>query len=73
MSDELMIGVMGLALAAIPWAMSIHAKVAVICESVKDFPLILGEIRHEIQEHEQRLTKHEHQIQTLQVQARSSH
>jgi hypothetical protein len=52
-------------IAAIPWAMSIHAKVAVIASSVESLPAIVGELREVLQEHEFRLDQHAKEIQAL--------
>jgi ABC-type molybdate transport system permease subunit len=53
----------------VPWAFSIHAKVAVIANSVESLPLIVEELREALQEHEVRLNEHAKEIQTLKVQA----
>ena len=47
------------AIAVVPWAMSIHAKVAVIAHSVESLPEIVGELRDCIEEHESRLAEHD--------------
>jgi len=57
------------ACAIVPWAFSIHAKVAVIANSVESLPLIVEELREALQEHEVRLNEHAKEIQTLKVQA----
>lgn len=57
------------ACAIVPWAFSIHAKVAVIASSVESLPLIVEELREALQEHEVRLNEHAKEIQTLKVQA----
>lgn len=72
-SDELLVGILGVTIAAIPWAFSIHAKVAVIAEAVRVFPEIVQEIRHKVDCHEQRLVNHEKQIEALQAQTRPGH
>lgn len=71
-SDELLVGILGVTLAAIPWAFSIHAKVAVIAEAVRVFPEIVHELRQKVDGHEQRLVSHEKQIEALKAQARPS-
>lgn len=73
MSDELQLWAIGIgvAIAVIPWAFSIHAKVAVIAHSVESLPEIVEELRACIEEHEQRLEKHDQEIQTLKAQARA--
>jgi len=58
-------------IAAIPWAMSIHAKVAVIASSVESLPEIVGELREVLQEHEFRLDQHAKEIQALKKTATS--
>jgi len=60
------------ACAVVPWAFSIHAKVAVIASSVESLPLIVEELREALQEHEVRLNEHAKEIQTLKVQAKVS-
>lgn len=51
--------------AVIPWAFSLHAKVAVIANSVESLPEVVEEIREALQEHEVRLNEHAHAIETL--------
>jgi len=72
-SDELLVGILGVTIAAIPWAFSIHAKVAVIAEAVRVFPEIVQEIRQKVDCHEQRLVNHERQIEALQAKTRPGH
>lgn len=72
-SDELLVGILGLSVAAVPWAFSIHAKVAVIAESVKMFPEIVQELRHKVDCHERQLQQHEAQIKTLKETPAVSH
>jgi hypothetical protein len=64
-SDELLVGILGLSIAAVPWAFSIHAKVAVIAESVRVFPEIVHELRQRVDRHERQLQQHETQLKTL--------
>ena len=52
--------------AVVPWAFSMHAKVAVIASSVESLPEIVEEIRQALEEHEVRLDEHAHAIETLQ-------
>lgn len=54
------------ACAVVPWAFSLHAKVAVIANSVEALPQIVEEIREALQEHEERLDAHAQAIETLQ-------
>ena len=70
LSDEILVGILGMGVAAIPWAFSIHAKVAVIAESVKIFPEIVQELRRKVDCHEQQLQQHARQIETLQTSPR---
>jgi hypothetical protein len=53
------------ACAVIPWAFSIHAKVAVIASAVQGLPEVVDELRDILREHEHRLDEHASQIQTL--------
>ena len=46
------------ACAVVPWAFSIHAKVAVIANSVESLPEIVEELREALEEHEARLNEH---------------
>lgn len=52
--------------AVVPWAFSLHAKVAVIANSVEALPQIVEEIREALQEHEDRLDEHAQKIEALQ-------
>jgi outer membrane murein-binding lipoprotein Lpp len=54
------------ACAVIPWAFSIHAKVAVIASSVQDLPDVVDELREILREHEHRLDEHASKIEALQ-------
>lgn len=67
MSFDLELWMLGVTVlvATIPWAMSIHAKVAVIASSVESLPEIVNELRHVLQEHEFRLDQHAKEIETL--------
>lgn len=51
--------------ATVPWAFSIHAKVAVIASAVHNLPEIVDELRDVLREHEHRLDEHAKEIQTL--------
>jgi len=57
--------------AVIPWAFSIHAKVAVIANSVESLPEVVEELREALMEHEHRLNEHAKEIQTLKEKARA--
>ena len=61
----------GVAVAVVPWAFSIHAKVAVIAHSVESLPEIVEELRDCIAEHEARLEEHDKEIATLKAQTRA--
>lgn len=52
-------------IATVPWAMSIHAKVAVIASSVESLPDVVEELRTMLAEHEARLDHHAQEIKTL--------
>jgi ABC-type molybdate transport system permease subunit len=56
--------------AVVPWAFSIHAKVAVIASSVESLPEIVEELREALEEHEARLDEHAEEIQALKAQTR---
>lgn len=58
--------------AVVPWAFSLHAKVAVIANSVEALPEIVEEIREALQEHENRLNDHAQAIETLKKAAGAS-
>lgn len=60
------------ACAVIPWAFSIHAKVAVIASSVESLPEVVEELREALMEHENRLNEHAKEIQTLKEKTRTS-
>jgi ABC-type molybdate transport system permease subunit len=59
--------------AVIPWAFSIHAKVAVIASAVEHLPAMVQELRDALAEHETRLDQHETEIATLKASTRPSH
>ena len=60
------------ACAVAPWAFSIHAKVAVIANSVESLPEIVEELRRALLEHEHRLDEHAKEIATLKEASRIS-
>ena len=62
---------LSVAAAVIPWAFSIHAKVAVIANSVESLPEIVEEMREALQEHEVRLDEHAEAIAAIQKAARA--
>ena len=53
------------AAAVVPWAMSIHAKVAVIAKSVEELPALVKELRETLEEHEVRLDRHDEEIKAI--------
>jgi hypothetical protein len=67
MSPETELWMLGISVAAavIPWAFSLHAKVAVIANSVETLPEMFEELRATLAEHEERLDLHEEAIQAL--------
>jgi xanthosine utilization system XapX-like protein len=67
MSPETELWMLGISVAAavVPWAFSLHAKVAVIANSVESLPRMLDELRQTIEEHEVRLNQHEQEIKAL--------
>ena len=62
---ELWVLVISVAAAVVPWAFSLHAKVAVIANSVESLPRMLDELRRTIEEHESRLNQHDQKIEAL--------
>jgi hypothetical protein len=75
MSESAELWMIGISVAAavVPWAMSIHAKVAVIAKSVEELPDLVRELRETLEEHEVRLDKHDQEIAAIKVQTRSSY
>jgi len=67
MSPETELWVLAITVAAavVPWAFSLHAKVAVIANSVESLPRMLDELRRTIEEHESRLNQHDQKIEAL--------
>lgn len=63
---EMWILIATVVVAVVPWAMSIHAKVAVIAHAVESLPEVVEELRLTLQEHEHRLERHDAEIQALQ-------
>jgi hypothetical protein len=70
MSDgvEFWMLIISTAAAAVPWAFSIHAKVAIIAETIQTLPKMLEELRSTLEEHEVRLDRHEEEIKAIKVQ-----
>jgi hypothetical protein len=59
--------------AVIPWAFSIHAKVAVIADTVQRMPEMFEELKETLADHEARLEMHEQEIKTLKDKAAPGH
>jgi predicted butyrate kinase (DUF1464 family) len=75
MSPETELWLLGLSLVAavVPWAFSMHAKVAVIAHSVESLPEMFKELKDKLTEHESRLNSHEEKIAALQTPPRPRH
>lgn len=73
MEAELWLAGITVAAAVVPWAMSIHAKVAVIARSVEELPDLVKELRETLEEHEVRLDRHDAEIKTLKDKTAASH
>lgn len=69
MEAEMLILFATAAMAVIPWAMSIHAKVAVIASAVENLPDVVEELRQVLKEHEHRLNEHAEEIAALKTKA----
>lgn len=65
MNVEVWMLIVSAAVAVVPWAFSIHAKVAVIASSVAGLPEVVEELREVLREHEHRLNIHAEEIQAL--------
>ncbi len=59
-----------LAVAVTPWAFSLHAKVAVIANTIQTLPRMLEEMKDTLKQHEFRLDTHEKEIQAIKATAR---
>lgn len=62
---EVWLLVISLGAAIVPWAFSIHAKVAVIADTIQSLPRMLEELKAELKEHEVRLDHHEQEIKAI--------
>lgn len=51
-TDQVLIAITGL-VAIVPWAMSIHAKVALIAHSMEGLPELVRDTRHKLEKHDQ--------------------
>jgi hypothetical protein len=67
MSPETELWMLGISIAAavIPWAFSLHGKVAIIAHSVESLPEMFEELRDTLAEHEDRLDAHDEALQAL--------
>lgn len=75
MSEQTELWILGLTVAAavVPWAFSLHAKVAVIAHSVETLPEMFKELKEQLAEHEARLDQHDERIAALQAPPRTGH
>lgn len=73
MEAEVWLAAITVAAAVVPWAMSIHAKVAVIATSVEELPDLVKELRETLEEHEVRLDRHDEEIKTLKDKTAAGH
>lgn len=73
MEAEVWLAAITVAAAVVPWAMSIHAKVAVIATSVEELPDLVKELRETLEEHEVRLDRHDAEIKTLKDKTAAGH
>jgi ABC-type molybdate transport system permease subunit len=74
MSDvEMWLVLVSACAAVVPWAFSIHAKVAVIASAVEHLPEMVQQLRDALAEHEIRLDEHEKEIASLKTQTRFGH
>ena len=69
---EVWLSLIAIGCAIVPWAFSIHAKVAVIANSVESLPEIVEELREALLEHEHRLDEHAKEITALKEKTRAS-
>ncbi|NBT75753.1 MAG: hypothetical protein EBT15_07265 [Betaproteobacteria bacterium] len=73
MSDaEMWMVVITAGAAIVPWAFSIHAKVAVIADTVQRMPEMFDELKATLADHEARLDAHDAEIKTLKNKAAPS-
>jgi hypothetical protein len=70
MEAEAWLVLISVAAAVIPWAVSIHTKVAIIAASVEHLPELVQELHQAIQNHEARLDHHEKEIEALKDKAK---
>ena len=67
---ELWMLFISIAAAVVPWAFSIHAKVAVIAESIQTIPGMFEQLKGILREHEERLDLHDEELKALKSPAR---
>ena len=72
MDTELVILMATIAGGVIPWAFSIHGKVAAIANSVESLPLVIEEVRETLLEHGDRLDRHDGEIAAIRDSTRPS-
>lgn len=65
LETEAWLVLISIAAAVVPWAFSLHAKVAVIASSVEHLPELVQELHKTITNHEARLDQHEKEIKAL--------
>ena len=70
---DLWMVILSVCAAVSPWAFSIHAKVAVIAETVQRMPEMFEELKETLADHEARLEVHEQEIASLKKKAEASH
>lgn len=68
---ELWMLFVSVAAAVVPWAFSIHAKVAVIAESIQTIPMMFEQLKGILREHEERLDLHDEELKALKAPART--
>jgi ABC-type molybdate transport system permease subunit len=71
MEVEVWMLVATVAIAVVPWAFSLHAKVAVIASSVEALPEVVQELREALDEHEDRLDEHAKEIEAIKQAAKT--
>ena len=59
------------AAAVVPWAFSIHSKVALIASAVEALPEMVQELRDMLEEHETRLDEHDEALAALAKEAKA--
>lgn len=68
---ELWMLAVSVAAAVVPWAFSIHAKVAVIAESIQTIPMMFEQLKGILREHEERLDLHDEELKALKAPTRT--